>query len=217
MQVSFALLRIRSESWVALVVSSGCGKVVAPEIADAGFDAVKLDAGPPCSLVQRDYGDVPAFTEFVELNDDTSNAGFKYTDQLSPLAPTLFSEETDYFRFQAYSGLTPFGTAQSPLPFTAGTFEITSEQAQYSTCGVCARIDSAWNGMAFKDPFLAVSGTIKIIKAGNAIGEPWETEFSNLVLKQVSININGISVIVNPGCEATIRHATFSGVLRMPK
>jgi hypothetical protein len=213
MQVRSALLRVRS-GLLALIGASGCGKVIAPEIADAGIDAVKLDAGPPCSLVQRDYGDVPAFTEFVDFND---NAGLKYTDQLSPLIPTLFSPETDYFRFQAYTGLTPFGTAQAPLPFTAGTFEITPEQAQFSTCGVCARIDSAWNGMAFKDPFLAVSGTIKIIKAGNAIGEPWETEFSNLVLKQVTINVNSISVIVNPGCEATIRHATFSGVLRMPK
>jgi hypothetical protein len=215
MQARVPLLRIRIEccALLALFALWSCGKVVISEIPDASVDAVTLDAVPPCSLVQRDYGDVPAFTELVEFAD---NGGFKYTDQLSPLIPTLPSPNTDYFRFQTFSGLTPFGTTTAPLPFTAGTFEITPEQAQFSSCGVCARIDSAWNGTAFKDAFLAVSGTIKIIKAGNAVGEPWETEFSNLVLKQASINDNDISVIVNPGCEATIRHATFSGVLRMP-
>jgi hypothetical protein len=202
---------------LSLVASMfNCGSVVVPEVADATIDAVQLDAPPPCSLVSRAYGEQGALFGDAWYAANVNGTKLSTVTTLSPLIPTIASEFTDYIQVQVWSGRAPFGTAGAPTPIVPGTYEIAEAQAQHASCSVCVQMGSAWNGTEYKGDFFAFSGRVVISKAANAVGEQWETELFDLVVKQVIYTPIGVSVIVNPGCETTIKHATFSKILVMP-
>jgi hypothetical protein len=209
--------KVSCAGWMVLVSSMfNCGNVVVPEVFDASIDAAVPDAPPPCSVVSRDYGEQGALVGDAEYAANVSGTKFNTVTTLSPLIPALANDFTDYMQIRVWSGIAPFGTSDAPTPIVPGTYEITGAQAQHSTCSICVQMGSSWNGSAYKADFFAYAGRVVIAKAGNAVGEQWETEVFDLLLKQVKFGPTGVSGIVNPGCETTVKHATFSKVLAMP-
>jgi hypothetical protein len=194
----------------------GCGRVVTPVIQDASSDAMPSPPDAvPCLPVQRDYAEQGTLGGDVDYTPNVGGTKFNRVRQNSPLVPVTAGTFVDYFQLEVWAGYAPFGTSQMPTPIVAGTYEITPMQAQFATCSVCVRMGAAWDGAVYRANFFATSGRVVITTAGNAVGESWATEAFDIKMKEVTI-ANGVSTFVNPGCEVTVKHALFSGVMVPP-
>jgi hypothetical protein len=191
----------------------GCGSVPAVPDALSVSDAreVMPDA-VPCTVLEPDYSfDGVSPVLMGNLRYD-SNANYNSVVVVVALIPARSHPTTDYLVLQHFTKRLPFDQG-----FVAGTYQISGAQTQYASCGLCALVNSAFDGTSYTgDTFLASSGTVTITQAGNAIGETWAFEVTDLVFKQITVNTSSISTFVNPGCETKLAKGSYTGTLGPP-
>lgn len=89
-----------------------------------------------------------------------------------------------------------------------GTFQITGEDAAFSTCGVCVRALGD-KGTAEQQEFFAVAGTVEITELGTS-GQPISATLSNL--RYVPVD-NTTREVLASTCEAQVTGVKVSGTV----
>jgi hypothetical protein len=114
-------------------------------------------------------------------------------------------ELPDLFALQLYDGFGVFTDGIVP-----GTYEITGDEAQFATCGLCALLITD-GGEA--DAYLATSGSVTITSVSpNLTGT-----VTNLTYTHVDIDENDTSTPNASGCESDIAALAFDAVVAAPQ
>lgn len=187
-------------------------------VADTGTDdAPMTDTGeaPVCSVASSNFGDVGALTGQATFSADTENEA----DYSIVMNATLEnSPPSDVLVVEFYSTYPPFGTTDEPMPVVPGTYELTGDQLNYATCGVCVRlvtnVDEEGNT---GDDYMVTGGTVTVSAVGDAVDETLTLEVSNLEFEHVTIDDETFeSTPVGDSCTTAISGATFTGTVVAP-
>ncbi len=177
-----------------------------------------IDAPPACNISKTDFGDLGTVTNALS----TYNAGMATAN--SPARPVVFlgaglssATPPDVIYVEFYSGFTPFGTLAAPTAAVPGTYPLTGEQLQYSSCGVCitAGAKVLQDGSNSGD-FMATGGSVKITTNGAAVGGTLAVELSNVTFEEVTFNDMGVSTPVGNGCNTKVTKLIYSGMMVAP-
>jgi hypothetical protein len=184
-----------------------------------------IDAGTPvnvdgsteaiCSVSTPTFGDKGALAGGATFSVDPANALRYSIVANSPLEAAL---PTDGLIVEFYTGYTPFGTSAAPTAVVPGTYQLTDEQLNYASCGVCVRLvtNSAEDGSS-EDDYMATGGTVTVSAVGDAVGETLTFALSNLTFEHVTIDgMTYNSTPAGDGCTTTISGATFTGTVAAP-
>lgn len=111
----------------------------------------------------------------------------------------------DLFALQLYDGFGVFTDGIAP-----GTYEITGDEAQFATCGLCALLITD-GGEA--DSYLATSGSVTI----TSISPNLTGTVTNLTYTHVDIDDNDTSTPSASGCQSDIAALSFDAVVPAPQ
>lgn len=201
----------------ALAACGGDDDGVAVVDAPPGIDApADIDAAPlPCTISTPSFGDKGALTANATFAADPNNAAIY---KIAVTGPLEGAEPTDLFFLELFTGYAPFGTEAAPTAVVPGTYQLTGDQLNYATCGVCVTLASNATAQGWEDDFMATGGTVTIAAVGDAVGETFTATFSNLTFEQVTIDANtSESTPVGNNCTTAITNATFTGTVAAPQ
>lgn len=203
----------------AMALIAACGsdsKKSTPDALRIVDSPVTVDAAPTCNISSPDFGDLGTVANGLA----TYSPGMAANGL--PAAPYVFfgtalsaATPPDVVFVEFYSGYAPFGTEAAPTPAVPGTYQLTGDQLQYASCGVCvsaaAKVVQGGNG----GDFMATGGSVKITTAGTAVGGTLAIELSNVTFEQVTFDM-GTSTPVGNGCNTKITKLVYSGVMEAP-
>lgn len=180
---------------------------------DASTDNTPDSSTPAaCSVSTANFGDKGALTGGAQFSGDPANPT-SYLLGASALLET--AAPADVLSVEFYTGFAPFGTPEAPTAVVPGTYQLTGEQLNYATCGVCARV--ATNLMedgTFEHDYMATGGTVTVSEVGDAVGETLTFAVSNLTFEHVTINEETFeSAPVGDNCTTAITGATFTATV----
>ncbi len=204
----------------AMALIAACGSDSKKSTPDAlkivDSPGVVVDAPSTCNISSQDFGDLGTVANALS----TYNPGMAANGL--PAAPYIFlgaalsaATEPDVVFVEFYSGFAPFGTEAAPTPLVPGTYPLTGDQLQYSSCGVCvsaaAKVAQSSNG----GDFMATGGSVKVTTAGTAVGGTLAIELSNVTFEQVTFDM-GVSTPVGNACNTKIIKLVYSGTMEAP-
>lgn len=110
----------------------------------------------------------------------------------------------DFFQIEVYGGTSQFPGLPEP-----GTYDLSGDNAQYSTCGVCVLLlaDSDGDGIP-SETYLATSGTVTLTQTGPGL----VGVYTDLVFEQVEIDSETYISTPVGECATTSSAGAFSGV-----
>jgi len=170
-----------------------------------------VDAGSPCTVSTANFGDAGTLMSEVTL-DPGMNATSPTDDFMQIFAPLEASMPGDLVAVELYADYPPFeGNDAGIVP---GTYEITGEQLNYATCGICVRVLTNATSSNYDDSYLATGGTVTITANGNAVGQPFTATFQNLGLRHVNIDdMTFESTAAADNCRSAIGNATVNATI----
>jgi hypothetical protein len=172
--------------------------------ADGGEDAGQapgqvLPDGGTCTA-EASYGIVDAgptqTAVYYEPDDAGDQAAYDFQEQLNN------NPEFDYVDLSLYSGYGVFTNG-----IDAGTYTISGQELQYSTCGLCLVVftDTDINGNP-TDSYLATGGTVTL----TSLQPTFAGSITNATFEHVNIDQNNNSTPVGDGCYSAITTLDFS-------
>jgi hypothetical protein len=159
------------------------------------------DSGDSCAVIPS-YGDVGTIPEAtsaaIRLDDGSGQAkSITYIGALNG--------DQDQVVIQLYRGFSVFTTGT----IQPGTYEISGEELNYASCGVCVRMfaDRLNGGGHPLQDMMATGGQLVVTSVGEAGSGVFQAELKNASFEHV--NIDGMSfesIPVGDGCGTEISH-----------
>lgn len=184
---------------------------------DAGSD---VDAAPPVDGGSADDAapwTCPAMASYAGVTPTDAEA-FWFGDLADPIAVVASAAigegaagtPTDELQLEFYRGAGAF----AGYPIAPGTYQISGDETQYATCGVCvllvANVSPAVAGRAPDDPdadYLATAGTVEIV----SVDPTFEVRVRDLEFTRVDIDDASYqSTPSADGCASSLPEATVS-------
>ena len=98
-----------------------------------------------------------------------------------------------------------------------GTYQITGEELDFATGGVCVRIATNVSSAGQDDDYFATGGTVTITEAGSAVGGTLTGTLTNITFHHVTIDPQTGATTQSPDtCTSGLTNATFTGTLAAP-
>src|SRR6266540_159671 len=171
-----------------LLVSAALAAALLPGCSDDGSGAVTGDGGtgPDSSTacaVSPSYGDVGTVSQTlsvaVRINDDLGRA--KSITYIAAL-----NQDQDQVVLQLYRGFSVFTQGE----IVPGTYEITGDELNYASCGVCVRMfaDRLLGGARPLQDMMATGGTLVVTELGEAGSGTFKADLQNAVFEHVDID-----------------------------
>ena len=173
--------------------------------------SIDSGGGGACTTSTNAFGDIGAIPT---ANGDIAINPQDPTQYLITVAQQLeAAEPTDFLLLQLYSG---FGVFTGGV--VAGSHNLTGAEADYVTCGACARLITDVTLHAAGDDYMAKAGTLNITAAADAVGETLTFTLSNVTFRHVDFTVDGMMNVTAQndnasGCTTTISNASFTGAL----
>jgi hypothetical protein len=170
-----------------------------PGTPDAGVNLTPdADTTPVCSVIPT-YGDIGTIP-------DTINAERKVEGENESVTLGVgVNADQDGFVLELYKGFTVFQAGIVP-----GTYQLTGEELNYASCGVCVRFfGDAAPGAPGQD-FMATGGTVTITEVGATGSGRLKATLSNLTFTHVTIDGTTFnSTPVGDGCDTAMTGAVI--------
>jgi hypothetical protein len=185
---------------------------------DGSIDAPgNIDAAPVvCTVSSENFGDKGTLTGVATFRPGT-NTTAATDDTLSFAAQLETTQPTDLLIVEFYAGYGVFKPNGVAGPVTTGTFQITGEELNYATCGVCVRLATNATQTGYEHDYLATGGSVTITQVGTATGQMLAASVSNIQFEHVTIDdMSFQSTPANDGCNSAMSGANFSGTLMAP-
>ena len=100
---------------------------------------------------------------------------------------------------------------------TPGTYQLTGEELNFATCGVCVLMATDVTEAGYADDYMAVSGTVEITAVGTALGQTFTGRLTNIQFAHVNIDENTLeTTAAGDSCSSSLTNATFTGTLAAP-
>lgn len=94
-----------------------------------------------------------------------------------------------------------------------GTFQLTGNEANYNTCGVClVQLANVTNNTAAK-LLLATSGTVTVTSVATATGQTMQVSVSNASFVEIAATDTGYQTVAGSSCPSPISNVGLSGTL----
>jgi hypothetical protein len=170
-----------------------------------------VDAGSICTVSTSNFADAGAISGEVVL-DVGMNATSPTDDFVQIFAPLEATMPGDLLAVELYADYPPFeGNDAGIVP---GTYEISGEQLNYATCGVCVRVLTNATSNGYDDSYLATGGTLTITANGNTVGQPFTATFTNIGLRHVNIDdMTFESTAAADNCRSTLGNASVNATI----
>jgi hypothetical protein len=158
--------------------------------------------GPHVCLTEADYG----IATLVSPGAISGGAGGASDPDAVQFTAALNGDATpDLFELELYKGYAAF----SMSPIAPGTYQITGEELNYASCGVCPRIFTDYDPatmMNADQQYFATGGTVII----DSITPNFTGSVSNLTFEEVTVNpTTFMSTPVPGGCQTAVMGTTF--------
>ncbi len=173
-------------------------------------DTDDTDVAVTCSVSTDNFGNVgaPPGGATIEVGMDGA-----IDDVLQAQALLEEAAPADVLTVALYADYGAF-TGTGVLP---GTYQITGDELDFATCGVCVIISTNSDGSGYEDDYMATGGTLTVTEAGDQVGETLTWALTDVTLQHVTIDsVSGETTPVGDGCTTAISGATFSGTLEAP-
>jgi hypothetical protein len=165
---------------------------------DAREDRI-ADAGPlPTCSVSPSYGDLgvipPQLSEAL-VRVDRNNFVQKIFYQ------AILNDDADVVVIELFNGFTVFSEG-----LRTGTFELTGDDLDYATCGICVRIFGDVGPLGdVRQVYMATGGTVTISELGLSLNGRFRTRLEAVELEHVTIHPETFeSIPVGDGCRSRI-------------
>lgn len=165
---------------VAGFVLGGCGGGSGtPGMQDATDEPVQPDATPAAACTaEMDYGVVDVLDPIAESEDDPDISGT--VDVIIVENDVAGNLSSGTVVLELWNELTVF-SGGSIVP---GVYEITGDELQYASCGICLMLEIDRDGMDANDVYMATGGTVEITAVSpNIVGTA-----SNITFQHVNID-----------------------------
>jgi hypothetical protein len=163
-----------------------------------GPDATMADAAPEGCHAEAQYTvatTIPAASSLAELSSDGT---LSYTASLNA--------DQDQVRVELYPGL---GVFAGMTGFPAGTYQITGDELNYATCGLCVRMFADTQNGNIGAQYLATGGSVTITDVGTAVGQNFQVTVNAVPMETVTINNSTfMSTPVGDGCVSEVTFTT---------
>jgi hypothetical protein len=186
---------------------------------DDGDGVTPIDApidttgGVTCSVSTADFGNKGALTGIAQIAVSTMNPALY---RIAMQAQLEAAEPTDVIFVDFFTGYTPFGTQQAPTAVVPGTYQLSGEQLDFATCGVCVTLGTNATASGVEDDYMVTQGTLTVDAVGDAVNETLTFSLSGLQFQHVTINPDtAVTTPVGDGCTTEISNATFTGTVMM--
>jgi hypothetical protein len=162
------------------------------------------DGGTGGCLATADYaavGAVPGQAEYSDPTDPTAGLGW--------FGPLNQATPPDYVAVQLYGGFGVF-----PTTITTGTFQLTGNELNFATCGVCVLVwaDISSQGQPAQE-YLATGGSVTLTSVTGRI----TGTLTNVTFEHVTINPSTYeSTPLGDGCESKIGSLSFDSPITTP-
>lgn len=204
---------------MALLAACGGSKKATPDaklVLTPDAPAVTVDAPPACEISMPDFGDKGAATMGGSVYDPgMASMGMPAAPYVGMFAPLTATATPDALFVDFYSGYAPFGTAAAPTPLVTGTYQISGDQLNFATCGVCVTAAAkVVQGGGNSGDFMATGGTVEVTAAANSVGGTLTLKVTNLTFEQVTIDKDTLeSTPVGNNCKTKVGNLTYTGVM----
>jgi hypothetical protein len=189
-------------------------------------DAAPIPDGAPgvdgapgaCTVSTADFGDKGALTGAATF-DDGMTADDHSDDILEFDALLEGAQPADGIAVQLYAGYGAFAMSDTnPMgQIMPGTYELTGEELDFATCGVCVRIVTNTTSSGYEDDYFATGGTVTVTEAGNVVGGTLSGTLTNVQFHHVTIDPQtGATTQAPDTCTTGVTNATFTGTLAAP-
>jgi hypothetical protein len=175
---------------------------------DASPDATPIAADNAC-LVASDFGDLGDVrgTAYSELQDSASTLRVNWIEAPTPSssmdAPDVLAVEL-WDDFGVFTGTVA----------KAGTFQITGEEADYDTCGVCVLLLANNVNNTPAKMLLATSGTVTVTSVATATGQTTQVSVTNASFVEIEYDeTNGYQTVATSTCPSPIEDVALSGTI----
>jgi hypothetical protein len=176
---------------------------------DASPDATPVAADNAC-LVASDFGalgDVRG-TAVSELQDSTSTLRVSWVEAPTPSSST--QDAPDVLVVEMWDDFGVFtGTVAKP-----GTFQITGDETDYDTCGVCVLLLANNVNDTPAKMLLATSGTVTVTSVATAAGQTTQVSLTNASFVEISYDAtNGYQTVATSTCPSPIDSVGLTGTI----
>ncbi|HPH66905.1 MAG TPA: hypothetical protein PLF40_14220 [Kofleriaceae bacterium] len=206
---------------MALLAACGSSKKATPDakiVLPVDAAPVTIDAPPACEISSPDFGDKGAVTMGGSVyNPGMPANGLPAAPYVGMFAPLTATATPDAIFVDFYSGYAPFGTETAPTPLVTGTYQISGDQLNFATCGVCVTAAAKLTQNSNAGDFMATGGTVDVTMAGNAVGGTLTLKLTNVTFEQVTIDEATLeSTPVGNNCKTKVGNMTYTGVMEAP-
>ena len=191
-----------------------------PTPTDGGTDAATTDAATTDATTDADDGGADADDGSADADDGSVEASLDGgaadggsdggTIAGGPEDYYLYqgdlNGDIDYLDIQLYTG---FGVFTNGIK--AGTYQLTGDELDYATCGVCVLIRTDTTSTTITDSYMATGGTVVIseISPSQLTGTLTNVTFTHVTIDDTTFE----STPVNDGCNSTIASLSISAAV----
>ncbi len=204
-------MKLRAVSPLVLslgLVACGGGDDGVSVVVDASrIDAASgPDAAVTCTVSTAAFGAAGALTPSLCFQDPGEDAMSASDDFIIMRAPLEAGMPFDELELDLYAG---FGAFRGG--FTTGTFQITAEESDFATCGLCVFVNTDRDADGYVDDYLATGGSVTITSINGTL----TGTASNLTFQHVILD-GATSTPANDGCVSAIASASFTAPIGAP-
>ena len=201
---------MKSSSIAPVLITLGLAACGGDDGVSQVVDASRIDAGidaPVVCTVGPSFAALGALTPSECIQDPRQDAMDPLDDVIVLRAPLQTGSPFDELQIELWSG---YGALTGG--FATGTYEITGDELQYFTCGVCVFINADREGEDYVEDYFATGGSLTLTSVnGNLTGS-----IDGITFEHVTIDQDGMSAPAGDGCESVVTSATFTAPITAP-
>ncbi len=176
---------------------------------DASVDAPAVAPDNAC-LVASSYGSLGDVRgdAVSELQDSTSTLRVSWVE--APTPATAMQDKPDVLVVELWDDFGVFAGG----PAKTGTFQLTGEETDYDTCGVCVLLLANTVDDTQEKMLLATSGTVTVTSIATAAGQTTQVSLTNASFVEISYDAtNGYQTVPTSICPSPIDSVDLTGTI----
>lgn len=176
---------------------------------DASPDAVPVAPDNAC-LVASSYGTIGDVRgkAVSELQDSTSTLRVSWVE--APTPATAMQEKPDVLVVEMWDDFGVFAGG----PAKTGTFQITGDETDYDTCGICVLLLANTVDDTQEKILFATSGTVTVTSIATAAGQTTQVSLTDASFVEISYDAtNGYQTVATSSCPSPIDSVDLSGTI----